>query len=187
MKKEKQIENVRNVNLNEDIQYNYLQLISNTGENLGKKSKEEALQLANNANLDLVVVSTSDKADALPVAKIMNYSKKLYEEKKKSNLSKKKSNETKLKEIRISIKISNYDLAYKIDQSIKFLLSGCRVKFTLVLKGRERGLRETLGVELMEKVTQGLMGVKSQSPKELAFDQENEGGAHFSRIFYLKK
>ena len=102
-------------------------------------------------------------------------------------MSKKKNYETKLKEIRISIKISNYDLGYKIEQSIKFLLSGYRVKFSLFLKGRERGLKDTLGVALMDKVSVALSAVKEQSQKELEFDQEVDSGAGLSRVFYLKK
>lgn len=188
MKKEKQFENVRNVNLNEGILYDFLQVISHDGNNLGKMSKLEALQLAQINNLDLVIVSESSKEGSLPVAKIMNYSKKLYEEKKKSSLAKKKNVETKVKEIRLSIKISNYDLGYKMDQGIKFLISGFRVKVSLLLKGRERALKDTLGIALMDKVTAMLGGVREKvGSRELAFDQEGDGSFGLSRVFYLKK
>ena len=98
IKKNKQVGVIQNINLNESIVHPFLQLINQDGENLGKVSRDFALEAANKINLDLVVVLDAN-SEGLPVAKIMNYSKKLYEDKKKNNTVKKKSSEIKIKEI----------------------------------------------------------------------------------------
>lgn len=180
--------------LNEEIPYSELRVISAEGDNLGEFSIQDALNLAKNENLDLVLISSAKNDNlaeerSLPVAKIMNYSKKIYEDKKKLKLSKKKNIETKLKEIRISIKISDHDLRYKMAQGVDFLIDGIRVKVGLFLKGRERGLKDTLGVVLMDKVTNLFVaGLKQDEVKrELAFEEGSDGGQGVYRVFYLKK
>jgi translation initiation factor IF-3 len=198
IKKEKNTYNEKtdkNVNeyINEGIPFKVVQVISSQGENLGEKSLADAIALAREEQLDLVLVSAGKLKEGIaatggvPVTKIMNYSKKLYEDKKKSKLAKKKSVETKLKELRLSIKISDHDLQHKVNQSIDFLQSGCRVKFSLLLKGRERVLKDTLGVALMNKITGWLQSMKGDSHKDLCFDEENDTPGGLYRIFYLKK
>lgn len=187
VKKNRQIGVIQNINLNEGILQPFMQLITHEGVNLGKVSKEEALKQAQSNNLDLVIV-LDENSDGLPVAKLMNYSKKLYEDKKKNNNVKKKTSEVKTKEIRISLKIGKHDLDCKLQQSAKLLLTGCRVKVVLIMKGRERALKDTLGVSIMNQSTEILMAlIAEQSMKVLAFEQEVDNGHGISRIFFLKK
>ena len=187
IKKNRQVGVIHNINLNDGILQPFLQLITNEGTNLGKVSREEALRLSHESNLDLVIV-LDENGVGLPVAKIMNYSKKLYEDKKKNNTVKKKTSETKTKEIRISLKIGKHDLECKIDQSAKHLLVGCRVKLVLIMKGRERSLKDTLGMQIITQATDLLISILSDSTNKIvAFEQESDSGHGISRIFYLKK
>lgn len=186
-KNNRQVGVIHNLNLNDGILQPFLQLITNDGVNLGKVSREEALKLSQQSNLDLVIV-LDENSEGLPVAKIMNYSKKLYEDKKKHNVVKKKTSETKTKEIRISLKIGKHDLECKIEQSVKLMLSGCRVKLVLIMKGRERSLRDTLGITIMAQATDLLIGIAAQnSTKNVTFEQDGDSPHAISRIFFLKK
>lgn len=190
-------ENNKNINLNENIPFTKLQVISPDGENLGVLIKDVALSLAANEGLDLVVVS--DGGDGgVAVAKIMNYSKKLYEDKKKIHNNKKKSTESQNKEIRISLKIAENDLTIKMKQCIRLLLEGCRVKVVLIMKGREKALRDTLGIAMLEKAVYLLEQLyqEKNSPKVLICEREQDKdkekkrdgfGELLARIFYLKK
>jgi translation initiation factor IF-3 len=187
VKKNRQIGVIQNINLNEGIMQPFLQLITHEGVNLGRVSREEALKLAQNNNLDLVIVLDAN-SDGLPVAKLMNYSKKLYEDKKKNNTVKKKTSEIKTKEIRISLKIGKHDLDCKLQQSAKLLLTGCRVKVVLIMKGRERALKDTLGLSIINQATENLIAIVAEaSIKVVAFEQEVDNGHGISRIFFLKK
>jgi translation initiation factor IF-3 len=187
IKKNRQVGVIHNVNLNDHILQPFLQLINHEGINLGKVSREEALIMAQKSNLDLVIV-LDENSEGLPVAKIMNYSKKLYEDKKKHNVVKKKVSETKTKEIRISLKIGKHDLECKIEQSVKLMLAGCRVKLVLIMKGRERSLRDTLGMTVMNQATDLLIEiVHKHSSKNVAFEQDSDSGNVICRTFFFKK
>jgi len=187
IKKNKQVGVIHNINLNDGITHSFLQLITEAGVNLGKVSKEEALKLAQQSNLDLVIV-LDDNGSGLPVAKLLNYSKKLYEDKKKNNTVKKKTSETKTKEIRISLKIGIHDLECKMEQSAKLLADGCRVKVVLIMKGRERSLKDTLGFSVMGKANDMLVAFSGNySSKTVAFEQDSDNNYGISRIFFLKK
>ncbi len=186
-KNNRQVGVIHNANLNDGILQPFLQLITSDGVNLGRVSREEALRLSQQSNLDLVIV-LDENSDGLPVAKIMNYSKKLYEDKKKHNVVKKKTSETKTKEIRISLKIGKHDLDCKIEQSVKLMLSGCRVKLVLIMKGRERSLKDTLGMSIMAQATDLLIGIAAEhSTKNVSFERDGDSPHAISRIFFLKK
>lgn len=173
--------------INQGIEADFLQVISDIGENLGKMSKKDALDFAIARELDLVVVLDKGQLDC-PVAKVMNYSKKLYEDKKKNNAAKKKkSDSSQVKELRISPKISDHDLQIKMNQGVRFLKDGCRVKVVLIMKGRERSLRDTLGAEVFLKTEGMLSKAAEESTKNLVIDSDSEGYGAVCKIFYLKK
>ena len=88
-----------------------VQLISDSGENFGLITLEEAIKMSSDQGLDLVLIS-GEKVEN-PVVKIMNFSKRLYEEKKKKSISKKKTHEIQTKELRVSLKIGDHDLYNK--------------------------------------------------------------------------
>ena len=90
--------------INEFIRTPRVQLISHDGENVGIVQTQEALRMAREVDLDLVIISPEGK-DGIPIAKIMDYGKQLYEKKKKLAESKKHQKTIQVKEIKIRPKI----------------------------------------------------------------------------------
>ena len=149
-----------------------LQVISETGENLGVLPREEAMSRAASLGLDVVLVSETG-ALQVPIVRIMNLKKKLYEDKKRLTQAKKKQHEAQIKEIRLSVRIGEHDLETKMRQGSQFLIDGDRLKICLMLRGREKALKDTFGVELFNKVT--------------AHEKDLETPVAWSRVYYLKK
>ena len=116
---------------------------------------ERAIQLARDENLDLVEVSPN--ADP-PVCRILNYGKFKYEEKKKIQINKKKQHVIKIKEIRLRPRIEDHDLMTKLNMGKKFLSDGCKLKITLIFRGRELS-RIDLGEIVMNRVLEELAGI----------------------------
>lgn len=108
-------------------------MISADGEQLGVKTKQEALVLAEKNNLDLVVVSPNTNP---PVAKIMDYGKYRFEQQKKKREVRKNQKIMHLKEVRLSPTIDSNDFNTKMRNVRKFLEKGDKVKATIRFKGR---------------------------------------------------
>ncbi len=96
-------------------------------------SLKQALDLADNAGLDLVEIAPAVQP---PVCKIIDYSKFLYEKKKKQKEIKAKAAKVVIKEIRLSPNTDDHDFNFKLKHSIKFLQDGCKVKVDVFFKGR---------------------------------------------------
>ncbi len=111
-----------------------IQLISDTGEKLGTMSSNEALEIAIQNDLDLVLVSPNANP---PVCKIMNYGKYKFEQAKKEKEAKKKQKTFEVKELRVTPNTEEHDLNFKIKNARKFLESGSKVKITVRFRGRE--------------------------------------------------
>ncbi|MFQ6606333.1 MAG: translation initiation factor IF-3 [Fidelibacterota bacterium] len=141
--------------INEEIEANEVRLISSEGEQIGIVPFEEALERAREEGLDLMEVAPNASP---PVCKIVNYGKLKYEEKKKLQQSKKKQHFIKVKEVRIRPGISENDLLNKINQGKKFLHDGCKLKVTVMYRGRELS-RIDLGEQIMERVIDMLSDV----------------------------
>lgn len=120
--------------INQNIRAKELRLIGDEGENYGIISTQKALSLADEKNLDLVVVSPNQEP---PVAKIMNYGKYKYELEKKAKEAKKKQHTVEIKEIKIRYKIDVHDYNVRIKNIKKFIASGNKVKIVIMLRGRE--------------------------------------------------
>ncbi len=120
--------------MNEWIRFPQLRVIGADGENIGVLSTQEALRMAREKELDLVVIS--EKADP-PVAKILEISKFLYDERKKQSAAKAKSKKSETKEFIFGPAIGDGDLQQKIDRAREFLTEGNKVKVTLKFKGRQ--------------------------------------------------
>ena len=134
--------------MNEDITAKELRCTSDSGENYGIIPTAQALALADEAGLDLVLIA----ADATPpVAKIMDYSKFKYQQEKKKKEAKKNQKIVVVKEIKLSVKIAENDINYKVKHAIEFLEEGNHVKFRVFLKGREMANPEA-GVEVLRRV-----------------------------------
>ena len=110
-------------------------------------SAKEAQTIANNKNLDLVMISPNANP---PVCKIMDYGKHKYEQSRKEKESKKKQKVVNIKEVRLRPGIEANDLNTKANQAIKFLKKGDKVKVELRFRGRELGHKD-IGKEVMLK------------------------------------
>ena len=121
-------------NINDRIKYPKLRVVDADGSQLGIISREEALEVAKERELDLVLVS--EKANP-PVCRIMNYGKFKFEQEKKAKEAKKKSHQTEVKEVKMRYKIDQHDYQVRIGQAIRFLKSGDKVKCTVIFRGRE--------------------------------------------------
>ena len=141
--------------MNEQITAKEVRLISVDGEQLGIVPTEEALERAQEDGLDLMEVSPN--ADP-PVCRILNFGKLKYEEKKKIQINKKKQHVIKLKEIRLRPRIEVHDLMTKLNMGKKFLNDGCKLKITLIFRGRELS-RIDLGKDVMDRVIEELSEV----------------------------
>ncbi|PLA94369.1 translation initiation factor IF-3 [Ligilactobacillus salivarius] len=119
--------------VNEGIRARELRLISDNGDQLGVKTKQEALKMAEDANLDLVLVAPKAKP---PVAKIMDYGKYRFELQKKQREARKKQKIVNIKEVRLSPTIDTNDFNTKMKNARKFLSKGDKVKVSIRFKGR---------------------------------------------------
>ncbi|WP_034218424.1 translation initiation factor IF-3 [Aliarcobacter cibarius] len=134
--------------MNEDITAKELRCTSDDGTNHGIIPTSQALAIADEAGLDLVLIAP----DATPpVAKIMDYSKFKYQQEKKKKEAKKNQKVIVVKEIKLSVKIAENDINYKVKHAIEFLEEGNHVKFRVFLKGREMSNPEA-GVEVLNRV-----------------------------------
>ena len=133
--------------VNEGIRARELRLIADDGSQLGVKSKQEALKLAEQANLDLVLVAPKAKP---PVAKIMDYGKYRFELQKKQREAKKKKKVINVKEVRLSPTIDTNDFNTKVKNARKFLTKGDKVKVSIRFKGRAITHKE-IGREVLDR------------------------------------
>lgn len=120
--------------INRQIKAREVQLIGENGEKLGVISFNEALEKAEEKNLDLVLVAPN----ATPVVcKIMNYGKYKFEQAKKEKEAKKKQKIQETKELRITPNIEEHDFGFKAKNAKKFIEDGNKVKITVRFRGRE--------------------------------------------------
>lgn len=120
--------------INEQIRDREIRLISENGEQLGIMSAREALEIAQEAELDLVKIAPMAKP---PVCKIIDYGKYKYEQTRKEKEARKKQKTVEIKEVRLSPNIDTNDLNTKINNAKKFISKGNKVKVTLRFRGRE--------------------------------------------------
>jgi translation initiation factor IF-3 len=122
------------VRVNERIRAPEIRVISPEGEQLGIMTPESALQRAVEHGLDLVEVAPGANP---PVCKIMDYGKYRFEESKKEHKSKKKQATVVVKEIKLRPKTESHDLEYKVKNLKRFIAENCKVKVTVMFRGRE--------------------------------------------------
>ncbi len=124
---------------------------------------EEALRLADEAELDLVEVSPAAKP---PVCKIMDYGKYKYEQSKKAHAAKKKQAQIQVKEVKFRPGTEEGDYQVKLRNLTRFLNKGDKTKVTIRFRGREMAHRE-LGAQLMDRIEEDLeeLATVEQKPK----------------------
>lgn len=120
--------------MNEEIREKEIRLIGDNGDQLGIVSASEALKIAEEKELDLVMIAPTAKP---PVCRIMDYGKFIYEQTKKDKEAKKKQKVTNIKEVRLSPTIEEHDIEIKANNARKFLLAEDKVKVTVRFRGRE--------------------------------------------------
>ena len=120
--------------INEKIRAKEVRLIDAEGNNVGVVPTSKALTMAEEADLDLVVISANQ---APPVAKILNYGKYKYELEKKAKEAKKKQHTIDIKEVKVRYKIDTHDYEVRLKSIRKFISQGNKVKLVVMLRGRE--------------------------------------------------
>ena len=149
--------------MNEMITVKEVRCTSDEGTNYGIISTADAMKLADEMGLDLVLIAPDAKP---PVAKIMDYGKFRYQQEKRKKEAKKNQKVIVIKEIKLSVKIAENDISYKVKHAREFLEEGNHVKFRVFLKGREMAHPES-GVEVLNKIWPKLedIGVMDKEPK----------------------
>ncbi|GMR69610.1 translation initiation factor IF-3 [Aerococcus viridans] len=149
--------------VNENIRARELRVIDSEGEQLGVLSKDEALDKAEQVELDLVLVSPNAKP---PVARIMDYGKYRYEQQRKEREQRQNQKQVNLKEVRLSPTIEKNDFDTKLRQARKFLEKGDKVKASIRFRGRAITHKE-IGREVLERFAEELKDVAEveQRPK----------------------
>ena len=120
--------------INGQIKEKEVQVIGADGEKIGVLPIEQALELAEEKNLDLVLVAPNAKP---VVCRLMNYGKYKFEQAKKEKESRKNQKTVELKEIRVTPNIGEHDFTFKSKNARSFLEAGNKVKFTVRFRGRE--------------------------------------------------
>nr|YP_009393489.1 translation initiation factor 3 [Bostrychia simpliciuscula]ARW62051.1 translation initiation factor 3 [Bostrychia simpliciuscula] len=150
--------------INERIKYPKVRLIDVLGQQLGIHSCYEALSIASEKGLDLVVISSKSEP---PVCKIIDYGKYKFEQEKKAKEAKKKQHHISIKEVKMRYKIEEHDYKVRLNQALRFLESGDKVKATVIFRGREIQ-HINLAVELLNKMSTDLQNISEiqQSPSK---------------------
>ncbi|MDH3375851.1 MAG: translation initiation factor IF-3 [Gammaproteobacteria bacterium] len=153
----------KSIRLNEQITALSVRLIGADGEQAGVVPVSEALQIAEDANLDLVEISPN--ADP-PVCRVMDYGKFRYTANKKKHEAKKKQKQISVKEVKFRPGTDVGDYEVKLRNLIRFLSDGNKTKVTLRFRGREMAHQE-LGLEMLKRVESDLdeIGIVEQYPK----------------------
>ena len=140
-----------------------MRLIGPTGEQIGVVNTNDALVAARENDLDLVLIAESSDP---PVAKIMDFGKRLYEEKKAKAAAKKKQHQLQVKEIKFRPGTDVGDYQVKLRNLMRFLEDGDKAKVTIRFRGREMAHQE-LGMQMLERLEKDLEehGVVEARPK----------------------
>jgi len=134
--------------MNMEIRAEKVRVIDDEGEQLGLMTPQDATKIARERGLDLIEIAPTAKP---PVAKIMDYGKYKYLEKKKESQAKKKQTTISLKEMKFSPKTDVHDIDFKVKHIQRFLEEGNRVKLTVFFRGRQMAYKEK-GFEILAKV-----------------------------------
>ena len=141
-------ENNRGPRVNHAITSSPLRVLDAEGEMVGVVTRQQALQLAAEAGLDLVEVSPQAEP---PVCRIIDYGKFKYEAQKKKAEAKKKQHVVEIKEVKMRPVIDTNDYQVKLRSMERFLAEGDKVKVTIRFRGREMAHQE-LGMDILERV-----------------------------------
>lgn len=141
--------------VNEKIRAKEVRLIGRDGEQIGVVSRDEALRVADQAELDLVLVSPNAKP---PVARVLDYGKYRYEQQKREKEQRKNQKTVNVKEIRLSPTIDDHDFNTKLRQGRSFVEKGDKVRVSIRFRGRAI-THKGIGREVLDRFAEGMEDV----------------------------
>lgn len=142
----------RSIRINDAIRARELRVIGTNGEQLGILSRQDALRVAEEADVDLVEISPNTDP---PVAKVVDWGKYQYQQMKQQRKNRQSNKASELKQMRFGLKIGANDLEIKLRKIREFLSEGHKVKILIFYRGREMAHKE-LGYELIDRVVAAL-------------------------------
>ena len=143
--------------VNEGIRVAEVRLIGPDGGNVGVVSIKQALQIARDAELDLVEVSSGATP---PVCRVMDFGKFIYEKAKKEREAKKSQTKIEVKEIRLRPKTNEAHRGFKVDDARRWLSQGHKVRVTIKIRGREMDYPE-IALEDLKEIAQSLADIST--------------------------
>ena len=147
--------------INEAIRVKEVRLIGSEGEQIGIMPTKEALEYAYDRGVDLVMIAPGATP---PVCRAIDYGKFRFEKEKREKEAKKNQQVVKVKEIQLSCKIDTHDFNTRLNQTIKFLQGGDKVKVSIRFKGREMA-HQDIGVQVIEKFVEACAGYGTTDKK----------------------
>ncbi|MGE3800923.1 MAG: translation initiation factor IF-3 [Candidatus Kapaibacterium sp.] len=141
--------------MNERIRVPEIRVIDEEGNQLGLMTPRDAMQIAQERELDLVEIAPNAKP---PVCKIIDYGKYRYEQQKRDKAQRKTQHQQQLKEVRLHPRTDTHDLDFKKRHAREWLEEGNKVKFSVFFKGREMAHKD-IGRDLLEAIIQDMTDV----------------------------
>jgi translation initiation factor IF-3 len=150
--------------INERIRVPEVRLVGPNGETVGIVPTDQALKLAQEADLDLVEIAPQGKP---PVCKLMDYGKFKYENAQKAREARRNQTNVVIKEMKLRPKIDAHDYETKKGHVVRFLKAGDKVKITIMFRGREQH-RPELGFRLLQRLAEDVtdLGFVESAPKQ---------------------
>jgi translation initiation factor IF-3 len=150
--------------INERIRVPEVRLVGPNGETVGIVPTDQALKLAQEADLDLVEIAPQGRP---PVCKLMDYGKFKYENAQKAREARRNQTNVIIKEMKLRPKIDSHDYETKKGHVVRFLGAGDKVKITIMFRGREQH-RPELGFRLLQKLAEDVqeLGFVESAPKQ---------------------
>lgn len=152
-----------NFNVNDRIKAPEVRLIGPEGENMGVVTRQKALQIAQDAELDLVEVAPNSDP---PACRVMDYGKFLYERTKKEREARKAQTKVEVKEIQLRPKTNEHHRGFKVRNARGWLSSGLKVRVTVRFRGREVHYPE-IALEDLKEVAEELADVAKVEQKPI--------------------
>ena len=150
--------------INEQIRDKELRVIDADGTQLGIMSLRQALEIAEQKNLDLVKIAPQANP---PVCKIIDYGKFRFEQAKREKEARKNQRVVEIKEVRLSLNIDTHDFETKRNHALRFISEGNKVKASIRFRGREMGHPE-LGLDIMKRFADAMSEVANvEKPAKL--------------------
>ena len=154
----------KELQINEQIRDKELRVVDSDGTQLGIMPLKQALELAEQRDLDLVKIAPQAKP---PVCKIIDYGKFRFEQSKREKEQRKNQRIVEIKEVRLSLNIDTHDFETKKNHALRFISEGNKVKASIRFRGREMGHPE-LGLEIMRRFADAMSEVANvEKPAKL--------------------